>query len=99
VAFYIVFFFAIMKAFRGKMRNYAEFDFGPGLRKLSMKKEITKLMKKSLKQLKRTCECYMVLTTNTYNNGIRQGDDTFSKRDTSHVTVVRQKNNLACSCR
>jgi hypothetical protein len=51
-----------MKVIRRKMRNGG---FGPSLRKPSMKKESSKLMKDSLKQLKKTRECYKVFKRDT----------------------------------
>ncbi|CAM0910418.1 unnamed protein product [Alopecurus aequalis] len=81
------------------MRNNGSYGFGPSLRKPCKKKEPTKLMVKSLKQLKRTRQYYRGSMSNTSNNDIRQGDDNVSKRVTSHVRLVPRTNSLTSSSR
>ncbi|KAM0906209.1 hypothetical protein ACQ4PT_016892 [Festuca glaucescens] len=87
-------------AIRGKMRNYGGFDFGPGLRKLSMKKERTKLMKKSLKQLKRTRECYMInnlACSSRPSNGMKSSHESIEKP--MPLRIVRKNTEKTCSPR
>ncbi|KAM0827645.1 hypothetical protein ACQ4PT_068061 [Festuca glaucescens] len=67
------------------------------MRKPSMKKQPSELMKKCRKQLNKTQEYYRVSMSRTYNNDGRQVDHHLSKRKTSHVMLVPHTNNLACS--
>jgi hypothetical protein len=96
------------------MRNNRSYYFGPRLHKPYIKKEPTKLMKKSLKQLKKTRECFMSMSNN--NDNEQGGADDVSKRDIKHkfvpqrtqqtpleessqVTVAPRRNDMKCSMR